>query len=151
MIVRRSGVDWWSRRAELLKRFVGQEVLCLTENLYPPDASLRRKLHHHLTSLCLMMLFCFYRDAASENNLWASSVKGEQCWGWKRPRVALADWNANGQQHKERLKVVFRPAGNFSHISFAFFFFIKKKKKKNHFDLRFQWNCLHLFSSQAVQ
>lgn len=57
MIVRRSGIDWWSRRAELLKSFAGQEVLCLTENLYPPDASLRRKLHHHLTSLCLMMLF----------------------------------------------------------------------------------------------
>lgn len=50
--------------SELLKSFVGrgggQEVLCLTENLFPPDASLRRKLHHHSTSLCLMMLFCFF-------------------------------------------------------------------------------------------
>lgn len=68
MIVRRSGIDLW--RAELLKSFVGQEVLCITENLYPPDASLRRKLHHHLTSLCLMMLFdLFFTEAVSENNL----------------------------------------------------------------------------------
>lgn len=57
MTVYRSGIDWWSRRTKLLKSCAGQEVLCLNEDLYPPDASLRRKLHHHLTSLCLMMLF----------------------------------------------------------------------------------------------
>lgn len=71
-------------------------------------------------------IFVCYRDAASENNLRASSVKVEM---------------RTDNKHKERLKVVIRPAGNLSHIIY----------QKNHFArccyLKFQWNRLHLFSS----
>lgn len=123
MIVRRLGTDWWSRRAELIKSFAGQEVLCLTENFYPPDASLRRTFHHHSTSLCLMMHFvCFYTDAVSENNLWAFPL---QCWTWKYPRIAFSDWNACGQQIQREAKDCFQTSSYFqSHLPF---FCVKKK------------------------
>lgn len=145
MIVRRLGTDWWSRRAELIKSFAGQEVLCLTENFYPPDASLRRTFHHHSTSLCLMMHFvCFYTDAVSENNLWAFPL---QCWTWKYPRIAFSDWNACGQQIQREAKDCFQTSSYFqSHLPFFLC-----QKKKNHFAwccyLKFHWNRLHLFSS----
>lgn len=102
------GIDWW--RSELLKiALKGQEVLCLTENFYPPDASLRRKLHH-LTSLCLMMLFCcFYRAAVSENNPWAS------------PNIKSGKGLFSDQQV---ISVT---------LALPFFFFFNYKKKKNHF------------------
>lgn len=149
MIVRGSGVDWRSRRAELLKSFAGQEVLCLTEDSFPPDASLRRKLHHHLTSLCLMMLFCSSSQTlrlrtTSEplrKQLTLSNGGAESGLASLSRTEMLTD-----NEHRERRKVVFRPAGNFSHISFAFVI-------KNHFAwcyLKFQWNRLHLFSPGCV-
>lgn len=114
------GIDW--RRSELLKiALKGQEVLCLTENFYPPDASLRRKLHH-LTSLCLMMLFCcFYRAAVSENNPWAS------------PNIKSGKGLFSDQQV---ISVT---------LALPFFLIIKKKKIT-----LFHWNCVHLSPSGSA-
>lgn len=50
----------------------------------------------------------------------------QSCCVWEQP-LSLS-------KHKEWQRVVFRPAGHFCHISFAFsFFFLIIKKKKNHF------------------
>lgn len=49
-------------------------------------------------------------------------------------------------KHKEWQRVVFRPAGHFRHISFAFFFNYLKKKKIT----LFHWNCVHLSPSGSA-
>lgn len=64
----------------------------------------------------------------------------QSCCVWEQP-LSLS-------KHKEWQRVVFRPAGHFCHISFAFFFFFNYKKKKK--ITLFHWNCVHLSPSGSA-
>lgn len=139
MVVWRSGV-WLAGRAELLKSFVGQEVLCLTENLCPPDASLRRKLHHHLTSLCLMMLFyVFYRGCC----VWERHLSLFRAATPEKHRAAAKQREAKGCCQTQQV----------ISVTLSFILIVKITlpddgfvKKKNIFFFS-QWNRLHLSPS----
>lgn len=130
------GIDRWSRRAELLKELCGAGSALshrgFISSWRQPQEEVTSSLDQSMSHDAILFVFT---DASSENNLRASLV-----WRCLLPLTQrLTDNN-----DKERLRIVFRPAGNFSHISFAFFFLIIKNHLAWSCYLKFQWN-LYIF------